>query len=171
MNFEYFGYYMITAFGQAATTFTGQNYAAGNYSRCKKILGISLWEAVLFSAVITVPITLWRPYFSGLFSNDSEVIAAACPPYDPGYLCASYCLDLHGICTFSDTGEPVYRLPSLLGRDDPACGRQSVRPASLPLLTENTDRKLKMYGCVLRPIYVTMISRNLFRLTEGGTVE
>lgn len=78
MNFEYFGYYMITAFGQAATTFIGQNYAAGNLSRCKKILLTCLWEAVLFSAVITVPITLWRPCFSGLFSNDSEVIAAAC---------------------------------------------------------------------------------------------
>ncbi len=78
MNFEYFGYYMITAFGQAATTFTGQNYAAGNYSRCKKILFSCLWEAIFFSAVITVPITLWRPYFSGLFSNDGEVIAAAC---------------------------------------------------------------------------------------------
>ena len=78
MNFEYFGYYMITAFGQAATTFTGQNYAAGNYSRCKKILLSCLWESVLFSAVITVPITLWCPFFSGFFSNDSEVIAAAC---------------------------------------------------------------------------------------------
>ena len=78
MNFEYFGYYMITAFGQAATTFTGQNYAAGNLSRCKKILLTCLWEAVLFSAVITVPITLWCPFFSGLFSNDREVIAAAC---------------------------------------------------------------------------------------------
>ncbi len=78
MNFEYFGYYMITAFGQAATTFTGQNYAAGNLSRCKRILLTCLWEAVLFSAVITVPITLWRPFFSGLFSNDREVIAAAC---------------------------------------------------------------------------------------------
>lgn len=78
MNFEYFGYYMITAFGQAATTFTGQNYAAGNLSRCKRILLTCPWEAVLFSAVITVPITLWRPFFSGLFSNDREVIAAAC---------------------------------------------------------------------------------------------
>lgn len=78
MNFEYFGYYMITAFGQAATTFTGQNYAAGNYTRCKKILSSCLWESVLFSAVITVPLTLWRPFFSGLFSGDSEVIAAAC---------------------------------------------------------------------------------------------
>lgn len=78
MNFEYFGYYMITAFGQAATTFTSQNYAAGNLLRCKRILGICLWQATLFSAVITVPITLWRPFFSGLFSNDNEVIAAAC---------------------------------------------------------------------------------------------
>ena len=78
MNFEYIGYYMITAFGQAATTFTSQNYAAGNLLRCKRILGICLWEATLFSAVITVPITLWCPFFSGLFSNDSEVIAAAC---------------------------------------------------------------------------------------------
>ena len=29
MNFEYFTYYIITAFGQTATTFTGQNHAAG----------------------------------------------------------------------------------------------------------------------------------------------
>ena len=28
MNFEYFTYYVITAFGQTATTFTGQNHAA-----------------------------------------------------------------------------------------------------------------------------------------------
>lgn len=29
MNFEYFTYYIITAFSQTATTFTSQNYAAG----------------------------------------------------------------------------------------------------------------------------------------------
>ena len=78
MNFEYFGYYMITAFGQAATTFTGQNYAAKETDRCRKILFCSLFLSFLFSAAITVPITLWRPFFSGLFSGDSEVIAAAC---------------------------------------------------------------------------------------------
>lgn len=78
MNFEYFGYYMITAFGQAATTFTGQNYAAKETDRCKKILIRSLLLSFLFSAAITVPLTVWRPFFSGLFSADSEVIAAAC---------------------------------------------------------------------------------------------
>lgn len=32
MNFEYFGYYMIMAFGQTATTFTSQNFAVGEKS-------------------------------------------------------------------------------------------------------------------------------------------
>lgn len=41
VNFEYFAYYIITAFAQTATTFTGQNSAAGKRERCKKIL----WRA------------------------------------------------------------------------------------------------------------------------------
>lgn len=39
LNFEYFTYYAITAFGQTATTFIGQNYAAKKYDRCKKNFG------------------------------------------------------------------------------------------------------------------------------------
>lgn len=42
MNFEYFTYYVITAFGQTATTFTGQNHAAGQKERCRKILRLCL---------------------------------------------------------------------------------------------------------------------------------
>lgn len=41
LNFEYFTYYAITAFGQTATTFVGQNYAAKKYDRCKKNLAVS----------------------------------------------------------------------------------------------------------------------------------
>lgn len=58
MNFEYFGYYMITAFGQAATTFTGQNYAAKETDRCKQILIRSLLLSFLFSTAITLPLTI-----------------------------------------------------------------------------------------------------------------
>lgn len=36
MNFEYFTYYVITAFGQTTTTFTSQNFAARQKARCKK---------------------------------------------------------------------------------------------------------------------------------------
>ena len=77
MNFEYFGYYMITAFGQAATTFTGQNFAAGEQRRCRKILILCLLFSILFSAVITVPLTVFRHTFSGLFSTSEAVIEAA----------------------------------------------------------------------------------------------
>lgn len=78
MNFEYFGYFMITAFGQAATTFTSQNHAAGEYARCKKVLGICLICAVLFSAAITVPLCIFRTGASGIFTHDAQVVASAC---------------------------------------------------------------------------------------------
>lgn len=78
MNFEYFVYYMITAFGQTATTFTGQNYAAGNKARCKKIFLICLVSSLISSATMTLPLVVWRETCAGLFSTDQEVIAAAC---------------------------------------------------------------------------------------------
>ena len=78
MNFEYFGYYMSTAFGQAATTFTSQNFAAREYQRCKKILKSGLVFSILFSAAITVPLTVFRSGASALFTTDPAVIRSAC---------------------------------------------------------------------------------------------
>ncbi len=78
MNFEYFGYYMLTAFGQAATTFTSQNYAAGREERCRRILHRSLLLSVLFGAAVTVPLTVFRVQSSALFSPDAAVIAESC---------------------------------------------------------------------------------------------
>ncbi len=77
MNFEYFGYYMITAFGQAATTFTSQNYAAGNQSRCNRVLWLCLLGSVVCSAVITVPLTAFRSGAAGLFTQDPAVARQA----------------------------------------------------------------------------------------------
>ena len=74
MNFEYFAYYVITAFGQAATTFTSQNYAAGKYDRCRKILRVCLFLSVIGSLIIIEPLVIFRDFFSGIFSTDSEVI-------------------------------------------------------------------------------------------------
>lgn len=78
MNFEYFGYYVITAFGQAATTFTSQNFAANKKKRCTLVLTNCLLFSVLFSAMITVPLTIWRTEFSHLFSTEPSVIEASC---------------------------------------------------------------------------------------------
>lgn len=78
MNYEYITYYMITAFAQAATTFTGQNQAAGNDEKCRMILLQSMLLALLFSAAISTPITVFCRQASALFSRDAAVIEAAC---------------------------------------------------------------------------------------------
>ena len=77
-NFEYFGYYMITAFGQAATTFASQNHAAGNTARCRRILLYCLAEALLCSCAVILPLVVFRARAAGAFSPDEAVIQAAC---------------------------------------------------------------------------------------------
>ena len=77
MNFEYFTYYVITAFGQTATTFTGQNHAAGQRARCRKILWLCLMLSTVCSSVPIFTIVMFRDFFSGLFTPDPAVIESA----------------------------------------------------------------------------------------------
>lgn len=77
MNFEYFTYYIITAFGQTATTFTGQNHAAGQSERCRKILWLCLLFSTLCSSVPIFTIVLFRDFFCGLFTPDRAIIESA----------------------------------------------------------------------------------------------
>ena len=77
MNFEYFTYYIITAFGQAATTFTGQNYAAGQHTRCRRILRDSLMLSTLCSSIPIFAIVIFRSFFCGMFTADAAVIESA----------------------------------------------------------------------------------------------
>ncbi len=126
MNFEYFGYYMITAFGQAATTFTSQNFAAGSKKRCRQILTRCLMLSVLFSALITVPLTIWRFEFSALFSSDQSVIKAAA-------LRIMLILLFEPICSFYETPAGSLR----------GCGHSTL-PAVLTVLGT----------CVLRIVWI-----------------
>lgn len=77
MNFEYFTYYIITAFGQTATTFTSQNYAAGQRGRCRRILWLCLGLSTVCSSVPIFTIVLFRDFFSGLFTPEAAVIESA----------------------------------------------------------------------------------------------
>ena len=77
MNLEYITYYVITAFGQTATTFTSQNYAAGQFARCREILWRGLGLSAVCSAVPIFTIVLFRDFFSGLFTPDPAVIESA----------------------------------------------------------------------------------------------
>ena len=77
MNFEYFAYYMITAFGQTATTFTSQNHSAGQNNRCKKIIWICMIFSVLISLILIEPLILFRNFFAHFFSSEPTVIQNA----------------------------------------------------------------------------------------------
>lgn len=74
MNLEYLAYYVITAFGQTATTFTSQNHSAGQKNRCKKIIRVCMIFSVLGSLVIIEPLILFRGFFAGFFSTEQAVI-------------------------------------------------------------------------------------------------
>ena len=78
MNFEYFAYYVITAFGQTATTFISQNYAAAKLKRCRQILWLWIAFSTLCSLIIIEPIIIFRNGFSGLFTTQQAVIENAC---------------------------------------------------------------------------------------------
>lgn len=77
IHFEYFSYYVITAFGQTATTFTGQNHAAGQLGRCKSVLWRCLGFSTLFSLLMVAPVVAAPRFFAGLFSPEAPTVESA----------------------------------------------------------------------------------------------
>lgn len=73
-NIEIFVYYILNSFSQACTTFVGQNYGAGQVSRCKRIMFICLVQdaaATAISAVIAL--TFGKPLLS-VFDGNPDVV-------------------------------------------------------------------------------------------------
>lgn len=77
LNFEYYCYFAISAFAQAAVAFVSQNYGAGQYDRCRRVFRTSMLLAFLFCAAMNLFIWWWREMFVGVFSTDPEVIRYA----------------------------------------------------------------------------------------------
>lgn len=77
LNFEYFTYYTISAFSQAAVTFIGQNYGAGKYDRCKKIFKWSMMEGMVITALMSMTFILGRQLFVRFYTTDDAVIEYA----------------------------------------------------------------------------------------------
>ena len=74
-NIEIFVYYVINAFGQACTTFIGQNYGARKPDRCRKVFKITLLQDMIFTVLLAMLIlALGRPLL-GLFNSDPDVIS------------------------------------------------------------------------------------------------
>lgn len=77
LYFEYYVYFFVSAFAQAATTFSGQNYAAGEYARCKKIFRLCLLWSLLISTALSAIFTLGGRGFIRIYTSDPEVIKYA----------------------------------------------------------------------------------------------
>lgn len=75
-NLEIFSYYIMNSFGQACTTFVGQNYGAGKNERCRKALKLCLIQSAASTAVVSSLILLFSNILLGIFNSDPEVIAA-----------------------------------------------------------------------------------------------
>lgn len=72
-NIEIFAYYVINSFGQACTTFVGQNYGAGNIERCRKAAKVSLILDFAITVVISLLLILFGKPLLGLFNRDPVV--------------------------------------------------------------------------------------------------
>lgn len=73
-NVEVMAYYILNSFGQACTTFVGQNYGTGQIDRCRKALKLCLIESVIATACAVCIALLSGKYLIALFNNDPEVI-------------------------------------------------------------------------------------------------
>ncbi len=78
-NVEIMAYYVMNSFSQACTTFTGQNYGAGQPERCRKVLLLCIIEdAIATGAAIAIVLLAGKSLLS-IFNSDPEVI-------DTGYI-------------------------------------------------------------------------------------
>lgn len=76
-NLEVFSYYIMNSFGQACTTFVGQNFGAAKGDRCRKALKLCLLQSAVSTAAVSGLILLFSHPLLSIFNTDPDVIAAA----------------------------------------------------------------------------------------------
>lgn len=77
-NFEIFSYFVINAFGQACTTFIGQNYGAKKLDRCRKVTNRALAVDSACAVVLSVVTVSLSRFILGFFSESESVISLGC---------------------------------------------------------------------------------------------
>lgn len=77
LNFEVLGYFIISAFAQAAVTFIGQNYGAAQYGRCKKVLKLCLAGGIIGTVFVVSAFILGCSILIRIFTVDPVEIEYA----------------------------------------------------------------------------------------------
>lgn len=84
-NIEIFVYYVTNSFGQAVTTFIGQNYGAEDYRRCRRVTRICLLQDMIVTVAAAFLILGFGHQLLHLFNSDPTVI-------EVGYIRLTYIL-------------------------------------------------------------------------------
>ena len=74
LNIEICVYDILNSFSQACTTFVGQNFGAGQFKRCKKILLLCIVEDAIATASMIAVVLFFGKTLLRLFSTDPQVI-------------------------------------------------------------------------------------------------
>ena len=77
MNFEFYTYFFVNAFSQAAVTFIGQNYAAGQYRRCDKVMQFCMAASFVSTLALSLLFTLGGDLFLGIFTAEAGALSFA----------------------------------------------------------------------------------------------
>lgn len=73
LNYEYYCYFVVSAFSQATVTFISQNYGAGQIDRCKKIFRLTMLLSVVCCGLLNV-FFVWQKELSiSFFTSSPEV--------------------------------------------------------------------------------------------------
>ncbi len=75
LNYEFFTFFVTSAFTQAAVTFTSQNYGARQYGRCRRVWMISAVLGVLGTGCLSVVFVSGREFFLGIFAADAAAVS------------------------------------------------------------------------------------------------
>lgn len=74
LNFEYYSYFIISAFNGAAISFIGQNYGAGDMQRVRRVFWICMAMGFGGCALLNWMFIWQEDFFLGLFTTDSAVM-------------------------------------------------------------------------------------------------
>lgn len=74
LNVELIAYDVLNSFSQACTTFVGQNFGAGQYKRCKKVLLLCILEDAIASASTIILVLVFGKWILSVFNSDPQVI-------------------------------------------------------------------------------------------------
>lgn len=73
-NIEIFCFYLVNAFGQACTTFIGQNYGAGDIKRCRKVTLIGELQNIVVALMLSALILIFARQLLQFFNSDPIVV-------------------------------------------------------------------------------------------------